>query len=387
MPRKIEISHRTIIFAVLFLIFLWLLYYIRDLILELFVALLIMAILNPLVTRLSKFKIPRAISVFIVYLVVFGVFGAAIAGIIPPLVEQTTSFVNNLPKYLSSLGIGGYINEQITGQLLSQLGSIPGQIVKVGISVFSNVVAVITVLILAFYLLLARNKLEDQLGLFFGDDKKRELGRIIDLLESRLGGWARGALTLMALVGVSNYIGLVILGIPFALPLAILSGLLEIIPYLGPVVAAIPAVIIGLSISPLMGLAVAALAFLIQQLENYLFVPKVMEKSVGVSPIITLLALAVGFRIAGVVGVVISVPVVLTVQVLLSKYLFGPAPWWLSGYCRRAARHRRGMAARPHAGAGNANTDTDRGGDLPARDPGPRCRRGGYSLEVRELRP
>ncbi|KKU03911.1 MAG: hypothetical protein UX88_C0008G0009 [Candidatus Woesebacteria bacterium GW2011_GWC2_47_16] len=322
MPRKIEISHRTIIFAVLFLIFLWLLYYIRDLILELFVALLIMAILNPLVTRLSKFKIPRAISVFIVYLVVFGVFGAAIAGIIPPLVEQTTSFVNNLPKYLSSLGIGGYINEQITGQLLSQLGSIPGQIVKVGISVFSNVVAVITVLILAFYLLLARNKLEDQLGLFFGDDKKRELGRIIDLLESRLGGWARGALTLMALVGVSNYIGLVILGIPFALPLAILSGLLEIIPYLGPVVAAIPAVIIGLSISPLMGLAVAALAFLIQQLENYLFVPKVMEKSAGVSPIVTLLSLAVGFRIAGVVGVVISVPVVLTVQVLLSKYLF-----------------------------------------------------------------
>ena len=322
MPRKIEISHRTIIFAVLFLIFLWLLYYIRDLILELFVALLIMAILNPLVTRLSKFKIPRAISVFIVYLVVFGVFGAAIAGIIPPLVEQTTSFVNNLPKYLSSLGIGGYINEQITGQLLSQLGSIPGQIVKVGISVFSNVVAVITALILAFYLLLARNKLEDQLGLFFGDDKKRELGRIIDLLESRLGGWARGALTLMALVGVSNYIGLVILGIPFALPLAILSGLLEIIPYLGPVVAAIPAVIIGLSISPLMGLAVAALAFLIQQLENYLFVPKVMEKSAGVSPIVTLLSLAVGFRIAGVVGVVISVPVVLTVQVLLSKYLF-----------------------------------------------------------------
>ncbi len=322
MPRKIEISHRTIIFAVLFLVSLWFLYYIKDLILELFVALLIMAILNPLVTRLSKLKIPRAISVFIAYLVVFGIFGAAIAGIIPPLVEQTTSFVNNLPKYLSSLGVGGYINEQITGQLLAQLGSIPGQLVKVGVSVFSNVIAVITVLILAFYLLLARDKLEDQLGLFFGEDKKRELGRIIDLLELRLGGWARGEFTLMALVGVSNYIGLVILGIPFALPLAILSGLLEIIPYLGPVVAAIPGVIIGLSISPLMGLAVAALAFLIQQLENYLFVPKVMEKSVGVSPIITLLALAVGFRIAGVVGVVISVPMVLTVQVLLSKYLF-----------------------------------------------------------------
>ncbi|KKT65962.1 MAG: hypothetical protein UX25_C0003G0014 [Candidatus Woesebacteria bacterium GW2011_GWC2_45_9] len=319
MPRKIEISHRTIIFAVLFLISLWFLYYIRDLILELFVALLIMAILNPLVTRLSKLRIPRAISVFIAYLVVFGVFGGALAGIIPPLVEQTTSFANNIPGYLSSLGIGGYINEQLTGELLSQLGSIPGQLVKVGLSVFSNVFAVITVLIFAFYLLLARDKLDDQLGFLFGEERKGKLARIMDLLESKLGGWARGELTLMVLVGVSNYIGLMILGIPFALPLAILAGLLEIIPYLGPVIAAIPGIIIGLSISPLMGLAVAALAFLIQQLENYLFVPKVMEKSVGVSPIITLLALAVGFRIAGVVGVVISVPVVLAVQVLLKE--------------------------------------------------------------------
>ncbi|MEK7113016.1 MAG: AI-2E family transporter [Patescibacteria group bacterium] len=322
MPRKIEISHRTIIFAVFFLIFLWFLYYIRDLILELFVALLIMTILNPFVTRLSKLKIPRAISVFVAYLVVFGIFGAALAGIIPPLIEQTSSFANNLPRYLSSLGIGGYINEQLTGELLSQLGSIPGQLVKVGLSVFSNVFAVITVLIFAFYLLLARDKLDDQLGFLFGEERKGELAKIMDLLESRLGGWARGELALMALVGVSNYIGLMILGIPFALPLAILGGLLEIIPYLGPVIAAVPAIVIGFSISPLMGLAVAALAFLIQQLENYLFVPKVMEKSVGVSPIVTLLALAIGFRIAGVVGAVISVPVVLTIQVLSKKYLF-----------------------------------------------------------------
>ena len=322
MPRKIEISHRTIIFAVLFLVFLWFLYFIRDLILELFVALLIMTILNPFVTRLSKLKIPRAISVFVAYLVVFGIFGAAIAGIIPPLVEQTSSFANNLPRYLSSLGIGGYINEQLTGELLSQLGSIPGQLVKVGLSVFSNVFAVITVLIFAFYLLLARDKLDDQLGFLFGEERKGELARIMDLLESKLGGWARGELALMALVGVSNYIGLMILGIPFALPLAILAGLLEIIPYLGPVIAAVPAIVIGFSISPLMGLAVAALAFLIQQVESYLFVPKVMEKSVGVSPIVTLLALAIGFRMAGVVGAVISVPVVLTIQVLSKKYLF-----------------------------------------------------------------
>lgn len=322
MPRKVEISHRTIIFAVFFLLFLWFLYFIREIILQFFVALLVMTILDPLVSRLSKWRIPRGISILISYILIFAIFGLAIAGVVPALVEQSTSFATNLPKYLSGLGIGGYLSEQLTGQLISQIGGLPSQIVKVGISVFSNVLSVFTVLIFAFYLLLARNKLDEQLGFFFGEDKKREVGKVIDRLETRLGGWARGELTLMLLVGLASYIGLIVLGIPFALPLAILAGLLEIIPYLGPILAGVPAVIIGLSISPLMGLAVLALYFLVQQLENYLFVPKVMEKSVGVNPIITLLALAIGFRLAGVIGIVISVPIVITVQVLSQKYLF-----------------------------------------------------------------
>ena len=321
MLKKVEISHRTVIFTVLFLISLWFLYLIRDIILQLFIALLIMAILNPLVTKLSRWRIPRGISVFLAYLLFFGVLGAIIAGIIPPLVSQTTSFGNNLPKYFDNLGINRIISEQIVGQLISQLGNIPGQVVKVGVSVFTNIFDVFAVLIFAFYLLLVREKLDDHLGFFFGEEKKHKAGKLIDLLETRLGGWARGELILMALVGVSTYVGLSLLGIPFALPLALLAGLFEIIPYLGPIIAAVPAVLIGLSISPLMALATAALAFLIQQLENYIFVPKVMEKSVGVSPIITLIALAIGLRLAGIIGVVISVPVVITLQVLGRQYL------------------------------------------------------------------
>ncbi|MFZ5932934.1 MAG: AI-2E family transporter [Patescibacteria group bacterium] len=319
MPRKIEISHRTIIFTVLFLLFLWFIYLIREIILQFFVALLVMTILDPLVTRLSKWKIPRGLSILFSYILVFAIFGIAIAGIVPALVSESTSFANNLPRYLAGLGIGGALSEQITGQLISQLGNLPGQIVRVSISFFSNLLSVFTVLFFAFYLLLARNKLDEQLGFFFGEDNKRSVGRLVDKLETRLGGWARGELALMALVGLSSYVGLTILGIPFALPLAILAGLFEVIPYLGPILAGIPAVVIGLSISPLMGLAVLALYFLVQQVENYVFVPKVMEKSVGVNPIITLLALAIGFRIAGVVGVVISVPVVITLQVLLQE--------------------------------------------------------------------
>jgi len=320
MFRKIEISHRTIIFTVLFLLFLWTVYLIRDIILQFFVALLIMAILNPIVSKLSRRKIPRAISIIVVYFLAIALIGLAVGGIIPALVEQTGSFASDLPRYLANLKAGPF-GEQILKELLSVLATLPAQIVKASVSFFSNLLSVLTVLILAFYLLLVREKLDEQLGSLFGAEKVRDVGKMLDVLEKKLGGWTRGQMTLMVLVGVATYIGLIILGIPFALPLAIVAGLLEIIPYLGPIISGIPAVIIGLGISPLMGIAAAALYFLIQQVENYVIVPKVMEKSVGVSPIITLLALAIGSRLAGLVGILIAVPVFITIRTIVGQYI------------------------------------------------------------------
>jgi predicted PurR-regulated permease PerM len=321
MPRKIEISHKTIIFAVLFLISLGFLYFIRDIILELFVALLLMTILEPLVSKLTKIKIPRAFSVLVSYLVFLGIFGGAISLIIPPLVEQTTSFANFLPTYVSNLGINPAVSDQVIKEVLTAVGSIPSQLIKFSVSLFSNILAVFTVLAFAFYLLMFRGKLDEQLSPLFSLEQKEKITRILTTLESRLGGWARGELILMLLVGVLNFIALSLLRVPFALPLAVLSGILEIVPYLGPILGAVPGMLIGFGISPLTGLGVAASAFLIQQLENYIFVPKVMEKSVGVSPIITILALSIGGRLAGIVGIIISVPIVITLNVLFKEYL------------------------------------------------------------------
>ncbi len=321
MTKKIEISHKTIIFTVSFLIFIWFLYYIRDIILIFFISLLIMTILNPTVSRFSRYKIPRAVSVVVVYLLAIGILALAIAGIAPALIEQTTNFANNLPKYLANIGFPSLVSEQVVKEVMAQIGTLPGKILKVGMSIFSNILAVVTVLIIAFYLLLAREKIDEQLANFLGEEKAKEVAKLIDTLEFKLGGWARGQLALMIVVGILNFIGLTLLKIPFALPLALLAGILEIIPNLGPIVAAIPAVIIGFSISPLTGFAVISLAFLIQQTENYFLVPKILEKSVGVSPIITLLALATGFKLAGIVGVLISVPILITFQVLIKKHL------------------------------------------------------------------
>lgn len=320
MPTKVEISHKTVVFTVFFLLFLWFLYFIRDILLELFVALLLMTVLSPLVDRLSNFKIPRGISVIISYFLVFGILGVAVALVVPPLVEQTSSFVSVLPVYLSNIGIAKNISQEVVNEFLIRLGSLPGEVIKFTLSLFSNVIAVLTVMVFAFYMLLARGKLEESLGFFFGREKTRELGRFIDTLEKRLGGWARGELSLMFIIGLATFIGLTLIGVPFALPLSILAGILEIVPYLGPIIAAIPSVLIGFGISPLTGFGVVALSFLIQQLENYVLVPKVMEKSVGVSPIVTLVALAIGARLAGITGMIISIPSVITLQVLVRQY-------------------------------------------------------------------
>lgn len=321
MTRKVDISYKTILFTVAVIISLWVTFLIREIILQFFLALLITAILNPLVTRLSKRRIPRAASVIVVYLLLFAVVTITVAAVIPSLVKQTTDFIANFPVFVDRLGISSLVSDQVVNQFLLQLGSLPAKIANILISAFSNILGMVAVLVFAFYLLSEREKLDEQLAQLLGREKENLIESKMALVETRLGSWARGQLTLMFVVGLSNYIGLTALGIPFSLPLSILAGLLEIIPYIGPIIAAVPAVLIGFGISPLLGFATAALAFLVQQLENYLFVPKIMQHSTGIHPIITLLSLAIGFKLVGVIGILIAVPVYITLQVLVQERL------------------------------------------------------------------
>jgi len=189
--QKVEISHKTIIFTFFFLLFMLFLYSILDVILQFFVSLIIMASFNPIVTRLGRYRIPRAVAVIFVYLIFFLILGIAVYALIPALIEQTTSFVANLPIYLDNLGIPTVVREKVLSEFLVQIGGLPSQIAKTTISIFSNVLGVITVLIFAFYLLIYRNKFDDILTNFLSDEKRREVRRVIDRLETQLGGWAR----------------------------------------------------------------------------------------------------------------------------------------------------------------------------------------------------
>lgn len=318
MPRKVEISHRTIIFTVFFLIGLWLLYQIQQIILAFFVAVILMSALNPLVDKMERKYFPRILAILLLYVLILGVFGLMVASVVPPLVEQTSILINRIPIYVQQFEVPG-IDPNLFVSQIPKLAEIPANILKFSLGFFSNLVAVLAILIITFYLLLERKNLKHHLLILFGEDQEKKAEAFINKAEKQLGSWVRGEIILMTIIGVMTYIGLRFLGIEFALPLALLAGILEIVPNIGPVLAAIPAVIAGLAISSPIGLAVAAWYFLVQQLENSLIVPKVMEKAVGVNPLVTILSLAIGFKLGGAVGAIFAVPIILLIQVVASE--------------------------------------------------------------------
>lgn len=319
--RTIDISHRTVIFTVVFLLGLWVLWQIRNIILLLFVAFLLATAFEPLVNKLSRTRLPRPISIILIYIVFLGTLAGLIVSVVPPLIDETGHFVSNLPEYLDRIGVGTFDRAAIADQI-AKLGELPVNLFRLVSSVFSNMINVIAVFILAFYLLLGRASLDRRLKAIFGDDSERARS-LLSRVESRLGQWVRGELILMTIIALATYIGLRLLGVQFALPLAILAGILEIVPNVGPIIAAVPAVLVGFTVSPVLGFSVAALYFLIQQLENLVIVPKVMQASIGLSPLVTLVALGIGAELGGVMGAVLAIPVFLVVQVIALEFFKG----------------------------------------------------------------
>lgn len=314
MVSKIEISHKTIIFTLVLLASIWLVLQIRDILFLVFIAFIIMSTLRPIVDWMAKRKIPRFLSALLVYILVFGIIGFSIAGTIPSLIAQTTGFTQDLPNVISRVLPYWNIDLNSFSQQLAPIGE---NLVKVTIGIFSNIISVLMVLVFSFYFLLERKNADAIVAGFVGDEKAASFTAMVQRIEGRLGSWMMAQLFLMLCVGLFSYIGLVLLGVKFALPLAIIAGLLEIVPNIGPIVSAIPAMLIALSISPVMALSVGVLYLVIHQLENNLIVPLVMKKSVGLSPIVTIFSLLVGGKLAGVTGAVLAIPILLILQELL----------------------------------------------------------------------
>ncbi len=317
-PARVEISHRTIIYTLFLLLSLWFLYTIRAVLVAVLIASILMFALNPLVTILERKKLPRSLAILVLFIGIFLVLSGVIAAITPPLVDQTKSLIDQLPTIIQNLG-GLKIDQRV---LSDQLGSLPKNIARIIIGTFSNLVAMFTLFILTYYFLSERANLHRYLVFLFGSDKtERKAEEFVDKLEHEIGGWVRGQLTLMVIIGLMTYVGLLILGVSYALPLAILAGILEIIPNIGPTISMIPAVLVALAASPVTALATVALFFLVQQFENNIIVPKVMQRAVGVKPLVTIISLMIGVKVAGILGAILAVPGYLILRIIVEEVL------------------------------------------------------------------
>ena len=315
-PQKIEISAKTIVFAVLFILSLGLLWQIRELIFSLFIAFIIAGALKPGVDFLERIKLPRVVATFIIYLLFIFTIYSVFALIIPPLLSEIIFLFKNLPKIVESIlpHSGIVINFDF---LTQNIPSIANQTLAFIKNIFSNAIFVTSTLFFGFYFLLEKNLEDKLLNNFFEEIEIKKIEEISNRAQKRMSAWFWGEIILMIVVGAMTYIGLNIIGMKYALALAVLAGLLEVVPNLGPIASSIPAILIGLSFSPILGLYCASLYLVVQQLENNLIVPMIMKKVTGLHPIVTLIAMVIGGKVAGVMGILLAVPSTIFIETIL----------------------------------------------------------------------
>jgi predicted PurR-regulated permease PerM len=276
-----------------------------------------MSALRPIIEWLETHQIPRLLAIVFIYTIVFGVFGFSVAGMIPTLANQSGKLFTEIPTFLSRMFPYVSLDVQSLSQQIAPVGA---NIVNVTVGVFSNLIMTLTVMTFTFYFLLERGNLKAMLSGLLGDAVGDQVFEVLLRVEKRLGAWVLGELLLMLFIGTLCYIGLLFLRVDFALPLAIMAGVLEIVPTIGPILSAVPAIIVAFSHSPVLALSVIALYIIVQQVENNIIVPLVMRKSVGLPPILTILALMIGGRFAGVTGAILAVPILLTIQELMASF-------------------------------------------------------------------
>lgn len=329
--NHIEISQKSIVFAFVVLLGAYLIHQLTDVLVLLFLSTIVASALNPLVNRLHRLHVPRPLAILAIYLCIIGSMVGMFSYLLPPLMRESANLLVklHLPQLPSSWEFSQLqFTLQEYNSIISKAGTSIPSIMGAIVSTFSGFLVVFTFFMITYYILMERDHLHRYLVWSFGHTNAEKKARhFIDRIEYELGGWVRGELFLMLIIGFMTYLGLVLLGVPYALPLAILAGLLEAIPNIGPTISAIPAVIVALvTLSPTMCLAVVILYIIVQQLENNLIVPKVMEAAVNISPLVAIISLIVGLKLGGVAGAALAIPIFIFLRTIVREFYAGKNP-------------------------------------------------------------
>jgi predicted PurR-regulated permease PerM len=317
-----DISFSAILKVVGVLMALFFIFLLRQILIIFIVALILATLINPLADMFARRRIPRALAVLLIYLFLLGFIALIATILIPPLLEEAGQLV----KY-SSGHVKDFINKisyfkelpiakDIIGESDAGIGSVQAGITTAISGVFNTVtgflggiVAFMLILVLTFYMVVEDTAVKK----FFRDVApaayQPQLVGLITRAQNKIGMWLRGALLLGLIVGSMEFVALKIVGVKYALVLAILGGILELIPYIGPPISAVPAVFLALADSPIKGFFILIAYVVVQRIENDFLVPRVMKKFVGINPIVSIMSLGVGFELAGPLGALLAIPV------------------------------------------------------------------------------
>jgi len=263
-------------------------------------------------------------------LVMFAVVGGVVGLIIPPIIEQTNDLIESFPrifeKIVSAFSIlkeysikHGLLDEirNSFGSLSDNLQGAAGGFFSTVSGIFGGIFTFFLVLVITFYMTVEENALKKIVWSVAPAQHQVYIMKLVNRMQKKVGLWLRGQLILSLIIFLLTYCALLLLDVKYALVLALIAGLTEFVPYLGPIIASIPAIFLSFTQAPTLAVFVAIVYYIIQLVENNIIVPKLMQKVVGLNPIVSIAVLMIGFKVAGIVGAILSIPVATAVNVFV----------------------------------------------------------------------
>jgi len=336
-PRVlVTIDSNTIFRVLLILLGLWFLFYIKEVLVVAFIAFIIVSAITPMVDFLEKYRLPRTLVVIVIFLLFISGLFYLISSLVPAISDQIKLLAQNIPAYSDKLAFlrekiqhlfngNEYLLQQEKNNLLINLGN---RLNENWLDIFSQagsfigvVVDVIAILSLAIFLTIQKRSVGNFLKAFIPKRHEEYAVTLIERIQHKMGHWLLGQIVLNLLMGILIYIGLYLLGVPYALLLAVIAALFEFVPFLGGILSAVLGVLVALSISPLTAVIVLALYLAVQQFQNHIMAPLVMRQVVGLNPVAVIIAILVGLKVAGPLGIILAIPITAALSVFVSDFI------------------------------------------------------------------
>lgn len=327
---NVRITPGSVVTVILFLLLVGVLWYLRDLVLIVLTAVVIASAIEPAVRLLMRRGINRLLSVISIYVLVAGIFSTVLFLFVPPVINDAARILGSLPETLSALNLSDATNGLLpwgdagsalsVSDLLNELSAslatdTTGGAFATLAAIFGGIASFLLIVVFSFYFSVQETGVDDFLRLITPTKNQAYVLNLWKRSQEKIGKWMQGQLVLALIVGVLIYLGLTILGVPYALLLAVIAGLFELIPIFGPILAAVPALAIAfVDGGATAGLLVIGLYVMVQQFESHLIYPVVVKKVVGVPPLLVILALLIGYQLAGFLGILLSVPIAAAIR-------------------------------------------------------------------------